>query len=119
MNRPKSVPQPKPKNKCPEVIRLFVASLNERKPSITTPIYGYKNQTFLRRMRLRRDSLRIHGRTAYDASLSLSRLPAIQRRPVFVFRHRADGRFQALARLTTLSRLAQSDGWQDPSGLLP
>ncbi len=42
-------------------------------------------------MRLRRDSLRIHSRTGYDASLSLSRLPAIQRRSVFVFRHRADG----------------------------
>src|ERR1700724_2976773 len=51
--------------------------------------------------------------------LVLSRLPAIQRRPVFVFRHRADGSFQALARLTTLPCLAQSDGWQDPSGLLP
>jgi len=54
----------------------------------------------------------------YDASLSLSRLPAIQWRPVFVFRHRADGSFQDLARLTTLPCLAQSDGWQDPSGLL-
>ena len=36
-------------------------------------------------MPLRRDSLRIHSRTGYDASLSLSRLPAIQRRSVSSF----------------------------------
>jgi hypothetical protein len=34
-------------------------------------------------LRLRRDSLRIHSRTGDDASLSLQRLPAIQRRSVF------------------------------------
>jgi hypothetical protein len=70
-------------------------------------IYDHNNHTLLRRMPLRRDSLRIHSRTGYDASLSLSRLPAIQRRSVFVFRHRSDGSFQALARLTTLPCLAQ------------
>jgi hypothetical protein len=70
-------------------------------------IYDHNNHTLLRRMPLRRDSLRIHCRTGYDASLSLSRLPAIQRRSVFVFRHRADKSFQALARLTTLPCLAQ------------
>src|ERR1700724_4374906 len=108
---------PKAKNDCPEVTRSFIASLNERKPSTNTQIiYDHNNHTLLRRMRLRRDSLRIHRRTGYDASLSLSRLPAIQRRSVFVFRHRADGSFQALARLTTLPCLAQSDGSQDPSG---
>jgi hypothetical protein len=36
-------------------------------------------------MLLRRDSLRIHSTTGYDDSLSLSRLPAIQRRSVYVF----------------------------------
>src|SRR4029450_9335453 len=82
---------------------LYVAATNERKPSSNTQIiYDYNNRTLLRRMRLRRDSLRIHGRTGDDASLSLSRLPAIQRRPIFVLRHRADGSFQALARLTSL-----------------
>ena len=70
-------------------------------------IYDHNNHTLLRRMLLRRDSLRIHSRTDYDASLSLSRLPAIQWRSVFVFRHRADGSFQALARLATLPCLAQ------------
>src|SRR6266851_9357573 len=110
---------PKAKNDCLEVTRLFVVSLNERKSSTNTQIiYDHNKHTLLRRMRLRRGSLRIHSRTGYDASLSLSRLPAIQRRSVFVFRHRADGSFQALARLTTLPCLAQSEGWQDPSGLL-
>src|SRR5207253_10095213 len=75
--------------------------------------------SFYRRLLLRRDSLRMHGRADHDASLSLSRLPASQRRSVFVFRGRAGGSFQVLARLTTLPCLAQSDGWQDPSGLLP
>src|SRR5712671_3164402 len=92
----------------PEGTRSFVALWNERKPSTNTQIiYDHHNHTLLRRMRLRRDSLRIHSRTGHDASLSLSRLPAIQRRPVFVFRHRADGGFQALARLTTFPCLAQ------------
>ena len=77
--------------------------------------HDHNHHTLFRRMRLRRGSLRIHRRTDHDASLSLSRLPAIQRRPVFVFRRRADGSFQALARLTTLPCLAQPDGWQDPS----
>src|SRR6267143_1354782 len=71
------------------------------------PLYDDNNHTLLRRMRLHRDSLRMHSRTDSDASLSLSRLPAIQRRSVFVFCHRADGSFQALARLTTLPCLAQ------------
>jgi hypothetical protein len=102
------------------ILREWRGMIEATKPSTHTQIiYDHNNHTLLRRMRLRRDSLRIHSRTAYDASLSLSRLPAIQRRPVFVFRHRADGSFQALARLTTLPCLAQSDGWQDPSGLLP
>src|SRR5260370_31577267 len=88
--------------------RSFVALWNERKPSTNTQIiYGHNNHTLLRRMRLRRDSLRIHSRTGHDASLSLSRLPAIERRSVFVFRHRADGSFQALARLTALPYLTQ------------
>jgi hypothetical protein len=38
--------------------------------------YDQNKHTLLRRMRLRRDSARIHGRTGRDASLSLSRLPA-------------------------------------------
>ena len=53
------------------------------------------------------DSLRIERSTGCNASLSLSRLPAIQRRSVFVFRRGAEGGFQALARLTTLSCLTQ------------
>jgi hypothetical protein len=85
----------------------------------TSLSHDHNNHTLFRRMRLRHGSLRIHGRPDYDASLSLSRLPAIQRRSVLVFRHRADGSFQALARLTTLPCLAQSDGWQDPSWVLP
>src|SRR5206468_6205145 len=84
-----------------------------------SPFYDRNNNTLLRRMRLRRDSLRIHSRTGDDASLSLSRLPTIQRRSVFVLRDRADGSFQALARFTAFPCLAQSRGWQDPSGLLP
>jgi len=51
----------------------------------TRRIYDRNNHTLLRRMRLRGDSLRIHSRTGFYASLSLSRLPAIQRRSVFVF----------------------------------
>src|SRR5882672_10400413 len=97
---------------CPEVTRLFVALLNERKKSTNTQItYDQNSHTLLRRMRLRRDSLRIHGRTDDHASLSLPRLPAIQRRSVFVLRRRADGSFQALARLATSPCLAQRDGW--------
>src|SRR5438477_9587271 len=99
---------PKVKNHCPEVTRSFVASLNERKPSTNTQvIYDHSSHTLLRRMRLRRGSLRIHSRTGDDASLSLSRLPAIQRRSVFVFRHRARGSFQALARLAAFPCRAQ------------
>src|SRR5438067_13710550 len=91
------------------------------KPLLETEpvLYDRNNHTLLRRMRLRRDSLRIHSRTGSDAALSLSRLPAIQRRSVFVFGRRADGSLQELTRLTTLPCLAQSRGWQDPSGLLP
>src|SRR5437667_8836462 len=59
-------------------------SLNERKPLTNTQvIYDQNNHTLLRRMRVRRDPLRIHRRTDHDASLSLSRLPASQRRSVF------------------------------------
>jgi uncharacterized protein YndB with AHSA1/START domain len=67
---------------------------------------GYED-TLLRGMRLRRHSLRMHSKTGNDASLSLSRLPAIERRPVFVSRSRAGGSFQAFARLTTLPCLTQ------------
>jgi hypothetical protein len=70
-------------------------------------MYERNDHTLLGRMRLRRNSLRIHGRTGDDASLSLSGLPAIQRGVVFVFCDRAEGSFQALARLTTLSCLAE------------
>lgn len=69
-------------------------------------------------MRLRRDSLQIHSRAMNCASVSPSRLPAIQRRFVFVFRHRVGGRLQSLARVTALSCLPRCDGWRDPSGLL-
>ena|SRR3989442_14709491 len=65
------------------------------KPKQNTIIYDQDNHTFLRRMRLRRDSLRIHGRTGPHASLSLSRLPALQWRSVFVFRDCAEGSVQA------------------------
>src|SRR5437762_13345385 len=79
------------------------------KPLLETEpvVYDRNNHTLLRRMRLLRDSLRIHSRTGYDASLSLSRLPASQRRSVFVLRHHAGESFQALARLTALPCLAQ------------
>src|SRR5438132_13794078 len=87
------------------------------KPLLETEPVIY-DHTLLRRMRLRRDSLRIHSRTGYDASLSLSRLPASQRRSVFVLRPRDGGSFQALARLTALPCLAQRDGLQDSSGVL-
>src|SRR2546423_12520125 len=83
-----------------------------------TIIYDYKNHRLLRRMRLRRGSLRIHGRTGDDAALSLSGLPAIQRRSVFVFRGRAEGSVQARERLTALPWLGQWDGWPDSSRLL-
>jgi hypothetical protein len=107
MTFPKSLPQ-------------FIALLNERKTNKQdTNKYDQNNHTFLRRMRLRRDSLRIHSRTGSDGALSLSRLPAIQRRSVFVVRHRAVERFQALAGLIPLLRLTQSCGWEDSSGLLP
>jgi hypothetical protein len=45
--------------------------------------YDHNDHTILRRMSLRRDSLRIHSGTSYDASLSLLRLPATQRRVRF------------------------------------
>src|SRR5262245_25617008 len=64
--------------------------------------YDENTHTLLRRMRLRCDSLRIHGRTIANVSLSLSGLPALQRRSVFVLRHRSEGSFQALARLAAL-----------------
>jgi hypothetical protein len=70
-------------------------------------IYDYHHYTIFGRMRLWRDSVRIHGRTGDDALLSLSRLPAIQRRAVFVFRDRTDGSIQARERLITLSCLAE------------
>lgn len=71
-----------------------------------------------RRMRLRSDSLRVHRRTGDDDSLPLPGLPAIQRGAFFLFRHRADGSFQGLARFTALPCLAQRDGGRDPAGLL-
>jgi hypothetical protein len=83
------------------------------------PIKHEHNNSHHRWMRLRRDSLRIHSHTGSDASLSLSRLPASQWRAVFVFRHRACGSFQALARLAPLSCVAQRKGRHDPPGLLP
>jgi len=70
-------------------------------------------------MRLRRDPLRIDSRTSDDAPLPLSRLPTIQRWSVFVFRHRADGRFQAPTRVAAFPWLTQSGRRQDASRLLP
>jgi hypothetical protein len=77
------------------------------------------NNSLHRWMRLRRDPLRIHSQTGSDASLSLSRLPASEWRAVFVFRHRACGAVQALARLAPLSCVAQRTGWHDSPRLLP
>jgi len=84
----------------------------------TQIIYDQNNHAFLRRMRLRGHSLRVHSRTRHDASLSLSGLPAIQWRTVFVFRRRAQASFQAFARFTTLPCFTQSRGWEDPSRIL-
>jgi hypothetical protein len=84
----------------------------------TRPIKLYENPIY-RGMRLWRDSLRIHSRTDDDASLSLSRLPAIQRRTVFVVRDCAGGSFQAFARLATLPCVVQCKGRQDQSGFCP
>jgi predicted dithiol-disulfide oxidoreductase (DUF899 family) len=57
-------------------------------------------------MRVRRGSLSIERRTDADASLSLSRLPAIERRSVLVFCYRAERRFQASTRLGFNSNFA-------------
>src|SRR6266542_390323 len=90
----------KSENDCSEVTRSFVALLIERKTNNQdTNKYDQDNHAFHRRMRLPRDSLRIHSGTGFDGALSLSRLTAIQRRPILVVRHRPDGSFQALARL--------------------
>jgi hypothetical protein len=95
----------------------ILESTTNWKPS-TRQIKHEHNNTFHRRMRLRRDSLPIHSPAGSDASLSLWRLPAGKRRAVFVFRHRAGGSFQALARLAPLSCIAKRKGRHDPPGVL-
>src|SRR5438034_7500414 len=70
-------------------------------------------------MRMRRDSLRIYGRTGSDASLSLSRLPTIERRPLFVFRRRAEGSFQPLARLAAFPWSPSDAGGKTHRGFCP
>ena len=65
-------------------------------------IYDYNKTHVLHRwMCLWRDSLPKHNPTHADAPLSLSRLPAFERRTVLVFHDRAERRFQPLARLVT------------------
>ncbi|HEU5245791.1 MAG TPA: GFA family protein [Candidatus Udaeobacter sp.] len=58
--------------------------MDEKQSNKTRLLYD-DNQTLLKWMRLRRHSLRIYSRTGSDASLSLSRSPAIQRSPFSSF----------------------------------
>lgn len=78
----------------------------------------HDHHSLFRRMRLRRDPLRIDRGTGHDASLPLPGLPASQRGAVFGFRDRADGSVQALAGRTALPCLSQRDGRHDAAGLL-
>jgi hypothetical protein len=63
-------------------LRRFVAGKatqhqRNEKSRTNTNKHDQNKYTLLGRMCLRRDSPRIHSRTGFDASLSLSRLPAI------------------------------------------
>jgi hypothetical protein len=63
---------------CFRAHQVFQKKANAQSPEENNPriIYDHNHHALLRRMRLRRNSLRIHRRTGDDAALSLSRLPS-------------------------------------------